>query len=547
MRLNRKRSWIIIFFIFTLLGVTPLYAWEYLTSDSALKSGPGQGSTIMPLPKGSLVYPLDTEQGGWQHVRIPGAKTGWIYKKNLSTSRPSGDFQIGFVRVLAGKVFIKDKRGWRQISTSFEPIFNYSKVVTTFGRVQIRFEDSSYVNLDVSTYIGIIVTQKEMTFNLPTGKTFTKKFWQRRIELVSGDLWFDIKPSEDIQTMFITPCNITLVRGYEDQLMSMGAEGRLTYSLPESENKSILVPDIKMEKEKTALPTRKIDLQGECLLSMLFNAAEFCLTEKMDIKNLNGKRAKKLYEYALLPIEERKKLPSTQFKMVERFHRIVGNCLTIGNPKNYFESAKVCIEDITLKSLIETEERVPGTAVVLCIDRGNGMNMEKLNILREKLKKFWNLKEEEDQGAVIQFTREIDVIQPFTRDVNACKKALLSIKLASGNSDIIPVLSRAIDMVIKTKQEIKAVLIVTPGIKRIERGEFSKLIRKAQDNQVLVFIVDYGTGTPDRLAESLKEELENSVGELIQVMGADELKNAIVRIAHYVFKTEVLFLFPYMR
>ena len=132
--------------------------------------------------------------------------------------------KLGDITTFSGEVLVKTKGVWSRLKTTPHIIYNTDKIVTRKGRAEITFIDGGVVRLDLDSNLSI--AQRDET----GGFMIRKKITARQVNLLVGDIWFDIKVKKEKLIRFRTPTMTAAIRGTSGKF-NVNHTGNTTYGL----------------------------------------------------------------------------------------------------------------------------------------------------------------------------------------------------------------------------------------------------------------------------------------------------------------------------
>lgn len=132
---------------------------------------------------------------------------------------PQNVVKLGDVTSYTGEVMVRTKGVWKKLDVVPYPVFSSDKVVTGRGRAEIRFVDGGVLKLDMDSNISIVEK-----------KVFKENITARRINVLVGNLWFDIKVKKGKSVEFRTPSMVADIKGTSGKLR-IDPDGRSYYRL----------------------------------------------------------------------------------------------------------------------------------------------------------------------------------------------------------------------------------------------------------------------------------------------------------------------------
>lgn len=120
--------------------------------------------------------------------------------------------KIGDITSFNGAVLIRTKGTWGRLKKTPHPIFSSDKIVTKRGRAQVRFVDGGVMRVNVDSNVSIVQRVEMKGF-------FTKRaVTSRVVNVLVGDVWFDVKVTRDRKITFRTPSMTAAIRGTSGNL-----------------------------------------------------------------------------------------------------------------------------------------------------------------------------------------------------------------------------------------------------------------------------------------------------------------------------------------
>ncbi len=122
--------------------------------------------------------------------------------------------KIGDITAFNGAVLIRTKGTWGKLRRKMvpHPVFSSDKIVTKRGRAQLRFVDGGRMRVNVDSNVSIVQRVEMKGF-------FTKRpVTSREINVLVGDVWFDVKVTNDRKVTFRTPSMTAAIRGTSGNL-----------------------------------------------------------------------------------------------------------------------------------------------------------------------------------------------------------------------------------------------------------------------------------------------------------------------------------------
>lgn len=117
-----------------------------------------------------------------------------------------GEDTIGEITRVTGQVMVRTKGKWEEVTQAPHPLFNNDKVVTKQGRAELKFADGTVLKMDVDSNMSIV--QKE-----EKGGVFKKASMTREVNVLVGNVWFDVKLEKGGEMKFRTPTMVAAIRG----------------------------------------------------------------------------------------------------------------------------------------------------------------------------------------------------------------------------------------------------------------------------------------------------------------------------------------------
>ncbi len=115
--------------------------------------------------------------------------------------------KIGDITSFNGAVLVRTKGTWGKLRRVPHPVFSSDKIVTKRGRAQLKFVDGGIMRVNVDSNVSIVQRVEMKGF-------FTKRpVTSRVINVLVGDVWFDIKVTNDRKVTFRTPSMTAAIRG----------------------------------------------------------------------------------------------------------------------------------------------------------------------------------------------------------------------------------------------------------------------------------------------------------------------------------------------
>jgi hypothetical protein len=127
----------------------------------------------------------------------------------LDAAKPAEAVKLGEITKFSGDVLVRTQTIWTKLEKTPYPIFSSDKIVTRKGRAEINFIDGGLVRMNIDSNISIErQTETEGIFS-------KKKKTSRVVNVLIGDIWFEIKLKKDKGFKFRTPTMIAGIRGTE--------------------------------------------------------------------------------------------------------------------------------------------------------------------------------------------------------------------------------------------------------------------------------------------------------------------------------------------
>ncbi|HEB02099.1 MAG TPA: hypothetical protein ENI12_02585, partial [Nitrospirae bacterium] len=123
--------------------------------------------------------------------------------------------KIGDIVSFNGAVLIRTKGTWGRLRKTPHPIFSSDKIVTKRGRAQVRFVDGGVMRVNVDSNVSIVQRVEMKGF-------FTKRaVTSRVVNVLVGDVWFDVKVTRDRKVTFRTPSMTAAIRGTSGNISTL--------------------------------------------------------------------------------------------------------------------------------------------------------------------------------------------------------------------------------------------------------------------------------------------------------------------------------------
>ncbi|MFC1769712.1 FecR domain-containing protein [Nitrospirota bacterium] len=122
---------------------------------------------------------------------------------------PKKVVKIGDITKITGDVLVRTKGKWKKLNRRVLPyaVFNADKIVTKRGRAQLNFVDGGLLRVNLNSNLTVI--EKKVKKGMFSKKLITS----RQINVLVGDVWFDIKVNRDKRVTFKTPSMTAALRG----------------------------------------------------------------------------------------------------------------------------------------------------------------------------------------------------------------------------------------------------------------------------------------------------------------------------------------------
>ncbi|KKK88709.1 hypothetical protein LCGC14_2740420 [marine sediment metagenome] len=123
--------------------------------------------------------------------------------------------KIGDITSFNGAVLIRTKGTWGRLKKTPHPIFSSDKIVTKRGRAQVRFVDGGVMRVNIDSNVSIVQRVEMKGF-------FTKRaVTSRVVNVLVGDVWFDVKVTRDRKVTFRTPSMTAAIRGTSGNISTL--------------------------------------------------------------------------------------------------------------------------------------------------------------------------------------------------------------------------------------------------------------------------------------------------------------------------------------
>jgi hypothetical protein len=115
--------------------------------------------------------------------------------------------KIGDITTFNGAVLVRTKGTWGRLKKTPHPLFSSDKIVTKRGRAHVKFVDGGSMRVNIDSNVSIVQRIEMKGF-------FTKKaVTSREINVLVGDVWFDVKVTKQRRMTFRTPSMTAAIRG----------------------------------------------------------------------------------------------------------------------------------------------------------------------------------------------------------------------------------------------------------------------------------------------------------------------------------------------
>ena len=123
--------------------------------------------------------------------------------------------KIGDITAFNGAVLVRTKGTWGKLRKVPHPVFSSDKIVTKRGRAQMKFVDGGIMRVNVDSNVSIVQRVEMKGF-------FTKRpVTSREINVLVGDVWFDVKVTRDRKVTFRTPSMTAAIRGTSGNISTL--------------------------------------------------------------------------------------------------------------------------------------------------------------------------------------------------------------------------------------------------------------------------------------------------------------------------------------
>ncbi|MGA1825188.1 MAG: FecR domain-containing protein [bacterium] len=122
-------------------------------------------------------------------------------------TKPESVIKLGEITSFTGEVLVKTNGNWSKLKKTPTTLFNTDKIVTRRGRAEVRLVDGGIIRIDLDSNLSI--AEKEDA----EGFMVRKKVTARQVNLLIGDIWFDIKVEKGKRVKFRTPTMTAGIRG----------------------------------------------------------------------------------------------------------------------------------------------------------------------------------------------------------------------------------------------------------------------------------------------------------------------------------------------
>jgi hypothetical protein len=132
--------------------------------------------------------------------------------------------KIGDIKSFNGAVLVRTKGVWGRLKKVPHPLFSTDKIVTKRGRAAVAFVDGGVLRVNVDSNVSIVQRTEMKGF-------FSKRpVTSRIINVLVGDVWFDVKVTRDRRMNFRTPSMTAAIRGTAGQVKA-GVDGKSDFGL----------------------------------------------------------------------------------------------------------------------------------------------------------------------------------------------------------------------------------------------------------------------------------------------------------------------------
>jgi hypothetical protein len=143
----------------------------------------------------------------------------------------NGTMKIGHITYAKGAVLVRSKGTWMHLKKTPWPLYATDRVVTKSGRASINLVDGGMVRMNIDTSLRIIRTKAS------NGFLRTKKSKTTEVNVLTGNVWFQVKLKKNKSMRFRTPSMIAEIRGTEGDF-SVDHQGKTNFHLTEGRTKN---------------------------------------------------------------------------------------------------------------------------------------------------------------------------------------------------------------------------------------------------------------------------------------------------------------------
>jgi Ca-activated chloride channel homolog len=190
----------------------------------------------------------------------------------------------------------------------------------------------------------------------------------------------------------------------------------------------------------------------------------------------------------------------------------------------------------------------------IVIDSSGSMR-NKIQTITDASRSLIRQKRPEDEGFVVQFKSESEIVQPFTKDESDLESALEQIH-TSGPTALLDAIIQSSDYAYKQgKQRRKAIVVISDGLDKNSEVKEKEVIEAIKENEVQLYMIgfiDEGEPTnpfyksPSQKAKELLERLANdSGGRAFFPRGISEIPAIAAQIAKDLRTQYVVSYYPY--
>jgi hypothetical protein len=222
----------------------------------------------------------------------------------------NGTVKIGHITYSNGQVLVRSKGKWMILKNTPFPLYSTDRVVTKSGRTSINLVDGGVIRMNVDTSLRIIRRTGSKGFIRKS------KYKATEVNVLVGDVWFDIELKKEKTMSFRTPSMTAAIRGTEGNIqVTLDSQSNLDLKSGKTKNSGEFTREPRKSDAKSG--TELVASSPKFLNSRLIRAVDSALESQetadneiakaIDLKTKadtlqkknNGGAAKALVKYSL--------------------------------------------------------------------------------------------------------------------------------------------------------------------------------------------------------------------------------------------------------